>query len=46
MAQTALSEYYLRRSSVTSSLNQPVGKGGLDEPHKEAKQEMLAAYGG
>lgn len=43
MAQTSLAEFYVRRSSVTSSVDQGF-KEGLEEPIS-AKDEMLAAYG-
>jgi hypothetical protein len=43
MAQTSLAEFYVRRSSVTSSVDQGY-KEGLEEPVL-AKDEMLAAYG-
>jgi hypothetical protein len=43
MAQTSLAEFYVRRSSVTSSVDAGY-KPGLEEPIL-AKDEMLAAYG-
>jgi len=43
MAQTSMAEFYLRRSSVTSSVAHTV-KEGLEEA-RDAHEEMLLAYG-
>lgn len=43
MAQTSLAEFYVRRSSVTSSAA-PHDKDAFAEP-LSAKDEMLSAYG-
>jgi hypothetical protein len=43
MAQTSLAEFYVRRSSVTSSAA-PDDKDAFAEP-LSAKDEMMAAYG-
>lgn len=43
MAQTALAEHYVRRTSATSSL----APGIKEDEHEtlQAREEMLAAYG-
>lgn len=43
MAQTSMAEFYVRRSSVTSSTQDYIGKDVAEGLH--AKEEMLAAYG-